>query len=38
MDLSKQFDNFGEFVSKNTMEIACIAVSTAAYQIYQRLK
>ena len=38
MDLSKHFDQIGDFFSKNSIEIACIAVSTAAYQVYHHLK
>ncbi len=38
MDLSKHFDKISDFFNKNSLEIACVAVSTAAYQVYQYLK
>jgi hypothetical protein len=38
MDLAKLIDKFGDFIANNTLEIACVAVSTAAYQVYLSLK
>ena len=38
MDISKIGEKVSEFLSKNTLEITCVVVSSAVYQIYQHMQ
>lgn len=38
MDISKVSEKISDFLSKNTLEITCVVVSSAAYQIYQHIQ